>query len=585
VLLDCFALLAMTTCEISWDCFDGATIAAMHTLASYDELPYDSLPLPETQPDFLAAVARLHGFDAPDPRAARILELGCAQGGNLIPLAWRWPESDCVGVELSRVQAAAGAAFILRLGLPNVRILHGDLAALPDDLGEFDYIIAHGVFSWVPPAVQQALLDVCRRHLSANGLAYVSFNVAAGWQQLQPLRAALVERTAADLPAPARYEQALRVLDELQAEWSDPALRTPLPNPDETTSHSTKPASGQVAGYLPLALKDSDLLRAKARAESYAGEGANGMPNPIDEINFLKSAAPSYLFHEYLAEFNAPMTFAEFAAQLDAHGLRYIGEAGPRRAVVELEDAWGLAPEGMAGRWLDAEAALDDALLTRFRRALIARDDAPCARPPQADALSGLAFYADLQSDEEIDLQAATEQGFVNPAGNVFPVAQPAMKAAVMALSAAYPGALGYAALLSASSQVLAEYGASAEVEDAAFRDALFQLVMMHGVMPTVLAGAFAADPGERPCANALARQQASSPGWVVSGARHVAMDLDPAGRALLAALDGSRTLDELATHMQATLTQSGREMPLDQVNELTCRQLWLFARQGLLMS
>ncbi|MGB9129655.1 MAG: class I SAM-dependent methyltransferase, partial [Thiobacillus sp.] len=272
----------------------------MDTLASYDELPYDSLPLPETQPDFLAAVAKLHGFDAPDPSHARILELGCAQGGNLIPLAWRWPGSDCVGVELSRAQAEAGAAFIQALGLSNARILHGDLAALPDDLGEFDYIVAHGVFSWVPPSVQQALLDVCRRHLSPRGIAYISFNVAAGWQALQPLRAALIERTSAELPAPRRHQQALRVLDALQSEWSDPLL--------------------------------------------------------LKEIAYLKTAAPSYLFHEYLAEFNAPMPFTEFAAQLDAHGLRYVGEAGPRRAVVELEDAWGLIPESMAGRWLDAEA-------------------------------------------------------------------------------------------------------------------------------------------------------------------------------------------------------------------------------------
>jgi SAM-dependent methyltransferase len=128
-----------------------ATIFCMKTLESYDELPYDSLPLPETQPDFLAAMAKLHGFDAPDPAHARILELGCAQGGNLIPLAWRWPEATCVGVELSRVQAEAGADFIRSIGLSNARILHGDLAALPDDLGEFDFIIAHGVFSWVPP--------------------------------------------------------------------------------------------------------------------------------------------------------------------------------------------------------------------------------------------------------------------------------------------------------------------------------------------------------------------------------------------------------------------------------------------------
>lgn len=500
----------------------------MDTLASYDELPYDSLPLPETQPDFLAAMAQLHGFDAPDPRRARILELGCAQGGNLVPLAARWPDSSCVGVELSRAQAAAGADFIRHLGLRNVRIRHGDLAALPDDLGEFDYIIAHGVFSWVPPPVQQALLDVCRRHLSPKGLAYISFNVAAGWEKLLPLRAALIERTAGALSAPDRVQQALRVLDQLQSEWTDPLL--------------------------------------------------------LNEIAYLKSAAPSYLFHEYLAEFNAPMRFVEFAGRLDASGLRYVGEAGPRHAVVELEDAWGLLPERVAERWRDAEDALDDAHGARFRRALVCRADAQPAQPPRADALDRLAFYADLASDEEIDLENAAEQRFVNSAGHSFPVALPAMKAAVMALSAAYPDALAYSELVDAAQQVMAEFGiAAAPVDEPAFRDALFQLVMAHGVTPTVGSESYAGEPGDRPRAHALARAQATSPNWVVSGARHVAMDVDAPGRMLLGMLDGSRSVAELAAAMRSALADQGMALPLETVAELTHQQLWLFARHGLL--
>ncbi|MBW8306272.1 MAG: methyltransferase regulatory domain-containing protein, partial [Thiobacillus sp.] len=388
-------------------------------------------------------------------------------------------------------------------------------------------------FPWGPPRGQQARGVVCRRQRPPPAMPNNRYTAPAGWSKPHPLRAALTERTAADLPAPARYAQALRVLDELAAEWTDPAL--------------------------------------------------------LKEVAYLKAAAPSYLFHEYLADFNAPMAFVEFAAQLDTHGLRYVGEAGPRSAVVELEDAWGLMPEGMAGRWLDAEAALDDALAIRFRRALVARGDAPCAQPPQPAALCGLAFYADLRSDEEIDLEAVTEQGFVNPAGNTFPIAMPEMKAAAMALSAAYPGALDYAALLSATAQVLAQYGASPELDEAAFRDALLQVVLLHGVMPTVAAGLFAVEPGavepgERPCANALARQQANTPGWVVSGARHVAMDLDAPGRMLLGRLDGSRTVDELAAQMQAMLAQSGRDLPMERLRELTWQQLWLFARQGLLV-
>ena len=277
------------------------------------------------------------------------------------------------------------------------------------------------------------------------------------------------------------------------------------------------------------------------------------------------------------------MRFADFAAQLEAHGLRYVGEAGPRSAVVELEDAWGLAPEGMAGRWLDAEAALDDALGTRFRRALVCRDDAAFAQPPRAETLASLAFYADLGSDEEIDLEATTEQRFVNPAGNSFAVAEPAAKAALMALSAAYPAALAYPELLASARQVMAEFGAAAEVDAEAVRDALFRLTVSHGVMPTVWPAAPADAPGERPCAHALARLQASVPGWVVSGARHVAMDVDPAGRALLAMLDGSRTVEELVAAMHEALREAGTALSRETVSELTRRQLWLFARQGLL--
>lgn len=499
----------------------------MDTLASYDQLPYDSLPLPETQPDFLAAVAWLHGFETPDPRRARILELGCAQGGNLIPLAWRWPDSECVGVELSRVQAAAGAAFIATLGLPNVRILHGDLAALPDDLGSFDYIIAHGVFSWVSPAVQQALLELCRRHLSERGVAYVSFNVSAGWHRLQPLRSALIERTAADLPAPERYRQALRALGELEAESTDPLL--------------------------------------------------------LGEIAYLKSATPSYLFHEYLAEFSLPMEFDAFVGQLDEHGLRYVGDAGPRRAVVELEEVWGLSPEGMMGRWLDAEAALDASLEIRFRQALIARADAPCARPPQSGALDHLAFYADVRSDDEIDLEAATEQGFIRSGGQAFPVSQPAMKAALIALSAVYPAALAYPDLLAAAQQVLVEFGVAARIDESAFREALFQQWVAHNVMSGADLESPGGEPGARPCANALARLQAQSPGWEVNNARHVAMLLDAPARDLLGLLDGGRSVDELATIMQAKLAETGRESALEAVRARIHHHLWLFARQGLL--
>lgn len=501
----------------------------MDTLHTYDELPYDSLPLPETQPDFLAAVAAMHGYAAPDPRRARVLELGCAAGGNLIPLAFRHPEADYTGVELSRVQAEAGAQFIAELKLANARIVHADLAALPEGLGTFDYIIAHGVFSWVPPAVQASLLRVCRDYLSPQGLAYISFNVAAGWQTLWPLREALLARTDANLSAPQRVAEARDVLAELVREWDDPLL--------------------------------------------------------LREIAHLHTAAPSYLFHEFLAEYNAPLRFADFAAQLTQAGLHYVAEAGPRRALVELDDPQYLAPAAIAARWLEAEAGLDEMLRTRFRRALVSRSDAPLAQPPQATRLTGLAFYGDLSSEVEIDLDTDCAQDFINAGGNRFSVSHPLLKAALMALSAAYPAALRYQDLLEAAHTCMAHFDARGSRDENAFRTALFTLLMVHGVMPVTDSSPGASTTGDLPRAHALARLQAASPGWAVSGAWQVGLELDAAGRALLAMLDGTQTLDQLALAMQQVLSADGIDLSLDKIQQRVEQQIALFERQGLLQA
>ena len=499
----------------------------MDTLHSYDDLPYDSLPLPETQPDFLAAIAALHGYAAPDPRHARVLELGCASGGNLIPLAFHYPESEFVGIELSRVQAEAGAQFIAQLGLGNARILHADLADLPVGLGIFDYIIAHGVFSWVPPKVQQALLRVCRDHLSPQGLAYISFNVTAGWQKIWPLREALLARTDAQLSAPQRVAQARDVLAQLANERDDPLL--------------------------------------------------------LREIAHLQTAAPSYLFHEFLAEYNAPMHFADFAAQLTQAGLSYVGEAGPRRALVELEDTQYLAPAAVAERWLEAEAGLDEMLHTRFRRALVSRNDASVAQPPQASKLNKLAFYCDLHSDAELDLDTDCAQDFINAGGNRFSVTHPLLKAALMALSAAYPAALTYDDVVQVAHGCMEHFAASGERDENAFREALFNLLMVHGVSAAYASVTPATDFANPPQAHALARLQAASPQWAVSGAWQVGLELDTAGRALLSLIDGTHTLPQLTHTMQALLKKQGVEFSADKVQKLVEQQLALFARQGLL--
>lgn len=159
---------------------------------SYNRQPYFSNVFPWSAPAYIRAAAHLYGIGTPPVARARILELGCAAGGNCIPIASLYPDAEVVGVDISERQIAAGQQVIQRAGLKNIRLLKGCFSQLPKTLGQFDYIIAHGVWSWVPESVQQALLQVCQQHLQPQGAAYISFNTYPGWKLQEIVREAML---------------------------------------------------------------------------------------------------------------------------------------------------------------------------------------------------------------------------------------------------------------------------------------------------------------------------------------------------------------------------------------------------------
>lgn len=496
----------------------------MDTLQSYDELPYDRLPFPETEPDFLAALALLHGFEADDARCSRVLELGCAQGGNLIPMAARHPQSEFFGVDLSRVQVEEGQGFIAHARLGNVRLTHGDIAALPDDLGEFDFIIAHGVYSWVPDFVREALLTACRGHLKPRGIAYISFNVEAGWRTYGQIRQLLLKQDKPELSPMQRVEQARGVL--AAAQFGDERLQK--------------------------------------------------------EADYLQCASASYLFHEYLSDINNAYSFGQFVADSSQHGLRYLGEAGPRRARVALENDWGLSAETRYERWLEAEANLDDALNTRFRRALLVRDDAVLPQPQQAARLETLAFSAELTSDDELDFAEAGEQHFTTGAGERFPVSHPLLKAFLVVISSACPRVLDYEDAASHALALAREYGYRGEA-DGEFLEALLDFTQMHGLRLHTFLPANPAASTDFPLASALTRAQAASPGWPVTNAFHSALDMDEWGRRLLSAMDGGKSTEALQGRLLEELAEADIHAAPEQAARHVQSYVEFFRRQKLI--
>ncbi|MDW8323208.1 MAG: methyltransferase regulatory domain-containing protein [Burkholderiales bacterium] len=502
----------------------------MPTLDSYDAIPYEGIPITETYVEQLAAIGRLFGLATADPRACRVLELGCAEGGNLIPMAFYLPDCRFVGLDLSVRQIEAGQRLIDALGLPNVTLLHRDVAAGAEDLGQFDYVIAHGLFSWVPADTRAALLALVRRCLAPHGLAYVSWNALPGWHTRAMMRAMLLQYT--------RTEQAPRA--RLQA------------------------AHDFLARFGPALVEESGELAPLLKAE----------------VEYLRRAPPSYVYHEYLAEVNEPMLFADFVQLVHAHGLEYVADA----------ELYTLLPHTLGEAGQDVVADLDDRLARiqamdflrarRFHRSLLTHVEAPVQAAPDLEALRGLAFHADLSSEEEIDLAEASPQVFATASGARYSVRHPLAKAALMLLATAYPDSLAYPELYTAAAALVAEYGtAEAAQEEPALARALLDLIAYNVVRPAVNARRFDASPGDRPCAHGLARAQLALGQDCLASVRHTAVQLDAEGRRLLALCDGTRDLAALTAAMEPLLPQEYTAA----AREACARMLWTFARHGLL--
>jgi cyclopropane fatty-acyl-phospholipid synthase-like methyltransferase len=139
---------------------------------AYDAVRYSNYPYAQTHPDRLATVAILHGLEPPDPFTARVLELGCGAGGNLMAMAAATPGISAVGVDLAATAIAEGIAAITEIGLTNVELRQGDVRDLAGGaLGEFDYIVAHGLYGWIPEEARDALLATIDASLAPDGIS------------------------------------------------------------------------------------------------------------------------------------------------------------------------------------------------------------------------------------------------------------------------------------------------------------------------------------------------------------------------------------------------------------------------------
>jgi cyclopropane fatty-acyl-phospholipid synthase-like methyltransferase len=157
-------------------------------MSAHDQVPYINSPFAQTHPSRLFVMGRLAGLNPPAVETCRVLEIGANKGENLIGMAMVLPSAEFVGIDLAEVPVTRGQQTIADLGLDNVRLRQMNLLEIDEGFGEFDYIIAHGVYSWTPAEVRDKLLAVVRAHLSAQGVAFVSYNTYPGAHLREMLR-------------------------------------------------------------------------------------------------------------------------------------------------------------------------------------------------------------------------------------------------------------------------------------------------------------------------------------------------------------------------------------------------------------
>ncbi len=347
---------------------------------AYETIPYVGRPFHETHPNRLLAVARLHGIAPPARERISVLEIGSGDGSNLLPIAAAYPRGRFVGVDLSALLTARARAAAEAFGVRNVTLVEADLRDLPHSLGQFDVVMGHGVYSWVPPDVRDGLLKLVATRLVPGGVAYLNYNLLpggwlrrAGWEAMQFHVRGVTD--PAERVARAREFIALLV---------------------ETWSAAPGPGAALAANFAREAARDD-----------------------------------SGIYHDDLAAQNEPVYYAQFVRHAAQHGLEVAGDIDPgTRSPGTASPAF---LERIAARDpVMREQMLDFVHLRQMRQSLLVQKG---SKRLAARDTAGLHFAASMPYMQHRLAGAATSDPVGDLLAEAFPAAQPS-EAIVAALRA-----------------------------------------------------------------------------------------------------------------------------------------------------
>lgn len=483
-------------------------------------VPYLSVAAPQTHPDRFATLASLFGLQPAPVDDCRVLELGCNDGSNLLPMALELPDSTFVGVDLAGEPIAQGQARAETLEVANLTLRPLDIMDVPAEWEPFDYIVAHGLYSWVPDAVRDHILALCHSLLAPQGVALVSYNTYPG-QHFYHLSREMMRFHVQDIDDPQeRIRQARALMQFLQD--------------GQPESQADQPERHFYQQYL-----------------QHEAQRINRLPD-------------FYLHHGLLAEVNAPCYFHEFVAHAAEHGLQYLAEA--EYSTMQARSFPASVRETLTAMSDDpvrAEQYLDFLLGRAFRQTLLCREEVELDYTPRPDRLR--VFYVGAPvSCEDAGTGALKMHSY--PGGGI-QTNDPLVMAVGRTLEAQWPRYVSFDELLDGVKGHLTDASVDTQGELA---DSLSRLLMdLYAdrfvdlrTQPPPVADAVS----EQPVASPLARRQQTTDGPVINlHHRPVSLD-DPVAAALLPLLDGSRDAAALREAVQADGDSEGHDVSEEEV-------------------
>lgn len=485
-------------------------------MSNYEEIAYESHAFQKTHPLYLAAIAKLFGMDPVPPEQARILEVGCASGGNLIPMATQLPEARFLGIDLAENQIRDGQDLLARSGMSNVELRCADIRDIDASWGEFDYIIAHGVYSWVPADIASRLLEVFRNQLSPQGIAHVSYNVYPGWHLREAVRDMMLYHVTGFESPRDKITQARALLDFV-AEHS--------PRQD---------------------LPETQLIAREAA--------------------LLRQYPDYYLYHEHLEPENRPCYFHEFTERIHSAGLKYLGDAvwGTMFDEPFGADTQELLRRVGGGNLIRMEQYMDFLRFRTFRDSLLVRPEIALQRKLDGLRFHDLAVGSRMQSTGKIDLTPGVEVVFKAPQGVELTMKAPLNKAVFKILQDIAPQVMPVDRLIREASAMAGLADPTAEQYQHFLRAIgadFFRLAAAGAVDIAAGVWPMTTRVSTKPAVTKIARMAAEAQAQRVVNQRHEEVKFDDSLWRLIPLVDGTRTVEELAIALAERSQREGWAM------------------------